>query len=507
MNVKVRTRMGLAGPRWGWCLLAVASLAWGEDTPGVQYKPLKLSAIHEFGQIRSGRLVSRPTVIHDEWVDHFGSFLTQEALVENRLRLEIGLGGIFQFGKPERVNEVFGGSQYKMFFIGPTIAKATVLFGNPETPGFTLGGGLFPFKYNPDAVNLGEYLFRSGPYPTYIMNGGVLAIGDNAAYLQGFHAAAHLGNLNLDLLLISETNMAPLYDWSLAGLVNYSIAEGGLELGAGFNLKRIIPVDRDRTQRQEKGNAFFTRNGFDYSGDEFYYRQQADFWNGRLDGASSADSIVYIRKKDSAQAIVDSLAAWLDPVTKTYPGASYYTPAGTIINARISLDIRKLFDLSSLRPGDLRIYSEAALLGWKDYPVFYKNRMERLPIMAGINFPTFGLLDLAALQIEYFDSPFENSTLSLGGANHATPYYPAGVDPTGAYSKYDYNDQARLDNWAWSVILRRTFLSSFTVSAQAARDHLRTVGTDWFYGSRLEPNAILHKVSDWYWMLQLSWAI
>jgi hypothetical protein len=81
------------------------------------------------------------------------------------------------------------------------------------------------------------------------------------------------------------------------------------------------------------------------------------------------------------------------------------------------------------------------------------------------------------------------------------------VDPTGAYSKYDYNDQARLDNWAWSVILRRTFLSSFTVSAQAARDHLRTVGTDWFYGSRLEPNAILHKVSDWYWMLQLSWAI
>jgi hypothetical protein len=370
-----------------------------------------------------------------------------------------------------------------------------------------LGGGLFPFKYNPDAVNLGEYLFRSGPYPTYIMNGGVLAIGDNAAYLQGFHAAAHLGNLNLDLLLISETNMAPLYDWSLAGLVNYSIAEGGLELGAGFNLKRIIPVDRDRTQRQEKGNAFFTRNGFDYSGDEFYYRQQADFWNGRLDGASSADSIVYIRKKDSAQAIVDSLAAWLDPVTKTYPGASYYTPAGTIINARISLDIRKLFDLSSLRPGDLRIYSEAALLGWKDYPVFYKNRMERLPIMAGINFPTFGLLDLAALQIEYFDSPFENSTLSLGGANHATPYYPAGVDPTGAYSKYDYNDQARLDNWAWSVILRRTFLSSFTVSAQAARDHLRTVGTDWFYGSRLEPNAILHKVSDWYWMLQLSWAI
>ena len=177
MDVKVQSRMGLTGNTVALGLLAAVSLAFGEDAPNVQYKPLKVSAVHEFGQIRSGRLVSRPTSLNDEWVDHFGSFLTQEALVEDRLRLEVGLGGIFQFGKPERVNEVFGGSQYKMFFIGPTIAKATVLFGEPEAPRFTLGGGMFPFKYNPDAMNLGEYLFRSGPYPTYIMNGGVLPLG------------------------------------------------------------------------------------------------------------------------------------------------------------------------------------------------------------------------------------------------------------------------------------------------------------------------------------------
>jgi hypothetical protein len=36
---------------------------------------------------------------------------------------------------------------------------------------------------------------------------------------------------------------------------------------------------------------------------------------------------------------------------------------------------------------------------------------------------------------------------------------------------------------------------------------LRTVGTDWFYGSRLEPTEDLHKISDWYWALQLAWAI
>ena len=290
-------------------------------------------------------------------------------------------------------------------------------------------------------------------------------------------------------------------------MAGYSFAEGALELGAGFNLKRILPVDGDRTQRKEKGNSYLTRNGITYTGDVFYYRQQVDFWNSKLEGATGADSVVFIQKMESAQAVVDSLGAWLDPATNTYPDASYYTPAGLILNGRFSLDLRRLFDLSSLNPGDLRIYSEAALLGWKDYPVFYKSRLERFPIMAGINIPTFGLFDLAAVQVEYFNSPFKNSTLPLGGSNYAVPYYPAGVDPEGVYSKDDYNDQSKLDNWAWSVLLRRTFLSTFTVSAQAARDHLRTVGTDWFYGSRLEPNAILHNVSDWYWMLQLSWSI
>jgi hypothetical protein len=33
------------------------------------------------------------------------------------------------------------------------------------------------------------------------------------------------------------------------------------------------------------------------------------------------------------------------------------------------------------------------------------------------------------------------------------------------------------------------------------------VGTDWYYGSRLEPTEVLHKTSDWYWAFQLAWSI
>ena len=127
--------------------------------------------------------------------------------------------------------------------------------------------------------------------------------------------------------------------------------------------------------------------------------------------------------------------------------------------------------------------------------------------MLGFNFPTFGLLDLCAVQVERFASPFMNNTFTLGSGNLAIPYLPPGLDDDHLYSKDEYNDLSKRDDWAWSVLLRRTFLSSFTVSAQFARDHLRTVGTEWFYGARLEPTEDMHTLSDWYWMVQFAWGI
>lgn len=30
--------------------------------------------------------------------------------------------------------------------------------------------GYFPYKFNPDATNLGEFLFRTGTYPLYLIS-------------------------------------------------------------------------------------------------------------------------------------------------------------------------------------------------------------------------------------------------------------------------------------------------------------------------------------------------
>lgn len=512
------------------CGVVAAGLAAGAPAAaqtageGIEYRPLRFGGAHEFGAIYDGMYAPKtgPEVSAMEWTDHFGVFVRQDIVVDRKLELQLGLGGVFQFAKPEYVYPKFFSSMYKMFFFGPSVARATYSFGDPEeADGFRLGGGLFPFKYNPDAANLGEYLFRSAPYPTYLTTGGLLYVGDNAAYLQGLHANWRLGGLSLDGLLVTETFMPPLYDWSLAFLASYSVAGGLLDVGAGVNFKRLIQIDPDRTVRKSDAagnpmwsNLYFTRGGTTYYGDPMYYEQQASFYDSRAASYYAAGSAADSARGDAAaaraaawQAMADSVEAWQDPSNPGYVTEGerrYYSPAGTVIMARASLDLGRLLGLETGREA-FKVFAEAALLGLENQPVFYEDRMRRAPVMAGVHVPTFGILDQLTVQVEYFDSPWANSTRSLGEQNAAVPWYPEGASPL--FSRDAYNDVTDRDNLAWSVLLRREVLPRVHLSAQFARDHLRTVGTNWYYGGRLEPNEILYRNSSWYWMMQLAWGL
>ncbi len=489
------------------------TFAAAEEDSAVVYKPLQFGGVQEFGSIVRGAVANEvgkltstdpKAQLHNEWVDHFGTFVEQDVLVDRRLELKVGLGGVFEFPKPEYVISTYGSSMYKLFFFGPSVAKAMYAFGNPDAPVLSLGGGLFPYKYNSDAADLGEYLFRSGPYPTYIMTGGVTFINDNSAYLQGFQANLHLGNLKVDALLTTETSLPPLYDLSLAVVGDYSIADGLVDVGAGVNFKRMIPINPDRTQRKTNPdgsiawqNVYFTRNGKQYYGDAEYYRAQKNFYTRIHDSVSATQY----------QSIADSIVVWEDSTKSGYVGAgdrNYYTPAGTIFMARASLDLKKIIPVE-MGAAPVKLFVEAAVLGWKEYPIFYEDRWKRAPIMLGAHLPTFGLLDQLTVQFEYFNSPWSNNTYNLGSKNMAIPNFPDGLEPM--FSTTTYNDAADDDNLAWAVLLRRQIYPHLNLSAQLARDHLRTIGTNWFYGGRLEPSEVLFENSQWYWMVQLGWAL
>src|SRR3954468_22220468 len=132
----------------GW-MFALASVALADDGPRVEYKPMKFGGSEEFGQASTLLLnTDQKFYLKNEWMDHFGSYFLQEATVDEKVDLAIGLGGVFEFPKAEISQEKFGGSQYRLFFVGPAVAKAMYKFGDPEHPAFTLGGGMFAYKYN-----------------------------------------------------------------------------------------------------------------------------------------------------------------------------------------------------------------------------------------------------------------------------------------------------------------------------------------------------------------------
>ena len=76
------------------------------------------------------------------------------------------------------------------FSFYPDRAEAVYSIGNIEAPFLKLGFGYFPFKTNPDAKDLGDYLFRTGTYPVYVIN----TFNRPYARLLGIHASSTLFN-------------------------------------------------------------------------------------------------------------------------------------------------------------------------------------------------------------------------------------------------------------------------------------------------------------------------
>ena len=180
--------------------------------------------------------------------------------------------------------------------------------------------------------------------------------------------------------------------------------------------------------------------------------------------------------------------------------------------SRITLAFNKLFEFERLGEEDLKVYAEASLLGVKDYPLFYTNKLNRLPVMAGIILPGFRFLDLVALQVEYFNSPYVNSIQNraqnhgVGGAQlqYNTPWFP-GASP--AYSKKTYNDVTKDDNISWSLLIKKEIVPGLTLSSQFGKDHLRLVSSSVFWGQTTDNQELTSRLSDWYWLIQLSLGI
>jgi hypothetical protein len=396
----------------------------------------------------------------------------------NRNRVLLEQGG--RFGEEWRFNVGFMGLMWWPFNTHPTEpihrtmrvesrireAKAWRNFGNAEGGTF-LEMGYFPYKYNPDARNLGEYLYRSGTYPGIVYTTDGFQLMDNAVFdTYGAHFRhTHSGGLvTHDFNLFLEPLTAPIGDITPA--YELSLKHPVFEMGVGAAFSRGIAWRPSRLQPKTPDNTFATvtdeRTNADNTKDTVLIK-------GRLDGIAA-----------------------INPLDTAIHG--YWTKRGVKWMARAALNFGFLLPDNLRGAEDLRIFMEMAVLGWANQGFFYEKRSERMPIMAGVNLPTFTLLDLLSVQAEYYAARFDNTQ------SYTTSSLP--VWDVESFSTYDPDDFKR-DDWKWSLYAKKSFGRLFRVRAQIANDHLRLRE----FVLQQSDETITRNPSHWYYLMRLEFGI
>lgn len=504
-------------------LLAGAGMA--SVSADVVRNPLNTGMAIEYGQIyNSGNLVSGQYPIEKTTAKRTIGWLVASATLDERMDVVAGLGGMFLYLYPD---EGYAYQHSPLSAVSLAQASASYKWGDLKAPSAILNFGLLPYQYNPDAKNIGEYLFRSTPYPSTISNSSwdlVYSAGPNSSKSKLWGSVLSLNFLDgkwKNDLILSVSDVYPLYDFSPAFVSTLQVGSM-LQLGAGVNFYHLVQDEPRINTRKTVTNAYFNYQGTDYYAFSDYYKVAGEVYAERaandsaLAASDAANAAAHLASADANAAkaapfvatarLVDSLVARKDADGNALPDlvpVKYYTVNGTLLAARFSLDFKPLLG----EKVDLKLYGEAAMLGVKNYPVFYKNPLERMPVMLGVNIPTFGLLDVFSVEAEYWKNHYINSYYNVISQNPlgAIPDYPhmasaklgLGVDPTLDYSK---------DDLCWAITAQKSIGKGFTVIGKAARDHLTLLNAGQGFGTDLQHD-ILPDNKGWYWVLHLQVAI
>ena len=131
-------------------------------------------AITGKGWVQSGQFVdmfNNGTELYHIWTSQTFMYSCVDATYRDRLRLSLGTEGTMWFNLPKQTGT--GQATYvhqENSSIIVSDANASYRWGDLQSPFLCATIGLFPYKYDPQARNLGEYLFRSGTYPAYLIN-------------------------------------------------------------------------------------------------------------------------------------------------------------------------------------------------------------------------------------------------------------------------------------------------------------------------------------------------
>jgi hypothetical protein len=402
-------------------LLIVGMVFGADDGSDIKIIPHGF-AYYQIGQIEQ-MTPPDPSLMVKMFDQHFNGRLTLEAIINKRLRIIVG-------GESELSST---GAKDISQKIAPFVlkeAQGIYSFGDIEKPYLQIAAGYFPYKYNPESSNLGEYLFRSGAYPGYVITDFDFA----KARLMGFDVSCGaIENLSTDLLFTSEYREPPFFDYSLSGVAGYKLLGGMLDFGAGINFNRLIAIVPSLTTN--KANVVLDEQG----------------------------TVVYENG--------DTL---------------YYTKKGIKAMGRLTFDPKSLLPFADMfGKNDCKLYGEMAILGFKNYGQYYSDISQRMPIMAGFNIPCFKALDIISFEMEYYK---QDTNYIANMPNASTTVIPADYPVAAARSFFKwsfYGVKTITKGLAIKGLIGRDhFRSMDPVGNYDPNEHMNGPG-DWHYKLRI----------------------
>ena len=424
----------------------------------------------EMMKVRTAIFMQNRTLDHN-WYNHITGTLNFIGQPNYRLTLK----GSFEFKQYMNMSAWWatqmnrgaynlGDFLYHDFFI----REAQGVFSVMESKAFSLDVslGLQPYKYTAESREFGEYLFRSGTYP-FLLTGEFdrpfsRLTGLRAAIVSNFDFI----NLKADAFVLTERELRPYWDISLAGVGAVNLFKI-LEIGGGINLAHCIPTNEKYVTPDSSINT--------------YIKDSSLVW----DEAVQADVMTY--------------------------DTGYYTFKGTKVMARGSIDLFGIFGLMGISRGDGsfwsdffgptggKVFGEIAIIGLNSYPksiqpdanpLGYDTLAQRMPWVAGFHLPMWKLLDECELEFEWYPNPYPNNTAMVHWVGLPLPY------PKNISEDYPLGRGAR---WYWSLYLKKQVLKNFTIVSQIGRDHLRWEMPMPYYNSNYDFEEAMCKPDQWGW--------
>ncbi len=316
-------------------------------------------------------------------------------------------------------------------------------YDNPVFSSLKISTGMLPYTINDEVKTLGNYLFRSTIHPLSVQN----KVDYPWADLMGGLAEVGLfeNRLTFEAILASEFNYVPFFDFTPAFGLYYKpndVIDVGGAIAFHHAIQANVGLMPDSLGKNWQGIKIDARAIFDpkplFGGMDFIEKE----------GLKIYAELAFLGLKDTLEVDTSSLGRFLrQDTTGLYDGLVF--PDNSLLN--------------------------------------------RMPLMIGINIPTWKILDLLSVELEWFFSPYANDWLGKFADQETSARAPASLE--------QWDNYINKDNFSWAIHVRKS-IGKFETRALFSRDHtiyrLSNVQNGNFEQTMKRPD-------DWHWQIQLRY--